>query len=285
MKIKNTDGAYCKVKDIKISGNTAYVTLLIYSAVMQTTADAYNNVNRVFCFYIKNTGSTELIKASQNNYWIDRHNNYSFDSNNIDINMHKEIILSIDITNNNQSGMKDNKWVRNCKIVLVDHTHSFEEAWESEELTLISKSIVLPDIKNLTAMPTKTGNITIRFNYVYETQEDFNYINENLCTEIIIRSIYTNQQLELGTINHSDLINSSTQTIVYSSKNTYTEPVTLDIKIKNLHGDTLKELSQMFNQAIGSINLTTLTNHSPARVIAMSIKDKNISPIIAIKNK
>ena len=36
MLIKNTDATYCKIKDIKISGLNAYITLLVYSSKPQT---------------------------------------------------------------------------------------------------------------------------------------------------------------------------------------------------------------------------------------------------------
>ena len=44
MLIKNTDGAYCKIKETKISGLKAYITLVIYSSVPQTTADIMGNI-------------------------------------------------------------------------------------------------------------------------------------------------------------------------------------------------------------------------------------------------
>ena len=96
MKIKNTDHSYCKVKDVKISGLKAYITLIVYSSAPQTSQDNLGNIDRVFSFYLRDLNSDELHKLSHNNYWIDRTHNYNNEGINIDINMYKEIILEVD---------------------------------------------------------------------------------------------------------------------------------------------------------------------------------------------
>ena len=165
MLIKNTDGAYCKIKETKVSGLKAYITLVIYSSVPQTTADIMGNINRVFSFYLRDLNSTELVRLSHNNYWIDRNNNYNNDSNNIDINMHREIILEVDITNNNQSEMQEGRWVRRCNIILIDHTTGSEEAWVSEDLELISKEIELPELIKFSIYKNSDNYLEINFKY------------------------------------------------------------------------------------------------------------------------
>ena len=120
---------------------------------------------------MRDKNSTDLYKLSNNNYWIDRINNYNNDSNNIDINMHKEIILTVDITNLNRSSMQNNKWVRECNIVMLDHTIGAEEAWISEDLTLISKEISLPELKTISINKIKDKynlDITVTLDYVPE---------------------------------------------------------------------------------------------------------------------
>jgi hypothetical protein len=52
MLIKNTDGAHCKIKNIKVSGTTAYITAIMYSSVHQTSEDKMGNIHRVFSFYL-----------------------------------------------------------------------------------------------------------------------------------------------------------------------------------------------------------------------------------------
>ena len=196
MLIKNTDGAYCKIKETKVSGLKAYITLVIYSSVPQTTEDSMGNIHRVFSFYLRDLNSTELVKLSHNNYWIDRNNNYNNDSNNIDINMHREIILEVDITNNNQSEMQEGRWVRRCNIILIDHTTGSEEAWISEDLELISKEIELPELTKFSIYKNSNNYLEINFKYKYESQEDFSYINSNIYYDLAIKTTYSNETIE-----------------------------------------------------------------------------------------
>lgn len=284
MLIKNTDGSHCKIKNIKISGLKAYVTLIIYSVTPQTTPDILGNIHRVFSFYLRDKNSDELFKLSHNNYWIDRNNNYNNDSNNIDINMNKEIILEIDITNNNQSNMKENRWVRQCNIVLMDHTSTLTEAWVSEDLTLISKEINLPKISRLKVNYHKDKIITIDFDYTYESQNDFNYINSNLITSIELRSPHNNSLLESLDIPHEFNSNTQTNSIYFCSMNTYTGPVIYSINIKNLQGDVLYNLTQLFNPEASNIKLMIKeANHNKVKCI--TVKDIELQNVIAIKNK
>lgn len=284
MLIKNTDGSYCKIKEIKVSGLKAYVTLVIYSSVPQTSEDILGNIHRVFSFYLRDVGSTELYKLSHNNYWIDRNNNYNNDSNNVDINMHKEIILEIDITNNNQSEMQENKWLRKCNIVMLDHTTGADEAWISEELVLISKEIELPTLTNLKINTRKDNILTASFKYKYESQEDFNYINKNLNTIVEIKSLYSRETLETCEFPHYLNENTQEDYVHFISGNPYTEPVVINIYLKNLKGDTLYYQSHFFNPAIAATNLT-IKQSSPVAIKSIAIKEKDIKPIIAISNK
>lgn len=284
MLIKNTDGSYCKIKETKVSGLKAYVTLVIYSSVPQTSEDKLGNVHRVFSFYLRDVGSTELYKLSHNNYWIDRNNNYNNDSNNVDINMHKEIILEIDITNNNQSEMQENRWLRKCNIVILDHTTGADEAWVSEDLVLISKEIELPTLTNLKINTGKDNILTVSFKYKYESQEDFNYINENLNTIIEIKSVYSRETLETCEFPHYLNENTQEETIMFNSIHEYTEPIIINIYIKNLKGDVLQHSSNFFNPLINNTNLTFkgTTLHT---IKSVSIKDTTIKTVSHITNK
>ena len=284
MLIKNTDGSYCKIKNIKVSGTKAYVTLVIYSSIPQTTQDDMENIHRVFSFYLRDFNSTELHRLSPNNYWIDRNNNYDSDSNNVDINMHKEIILAIDITNVNQSNMLENKWVRQCNIVMIDHTTTPTEAWVSEDLELISKEIELPTLSNLQIL-ADTGSIILKFKYLYESQEDFNYINKNLVTEIRIKSIYSNEIIESTELPSFKDKYAKEQTVLYQSSNEYTEPVIIEILIKNLKDDILKVYSEFFNPTLSNLNITIKDSTTTKNVRAMHIKDGYIKAIKTITNK
>ena len=269
MLIKNTDGSYCKIKDIKISGLKAYITLVIYSVVPQTTADKQGNIHRVFSFYIRDLKTSKTTLLSSNNYWIDRLNNYDSDSNNIDINMYKEIILEVDITNNNNSEMIGTQWIRYCNILLIDHTvNPNTEAWISENLTLISKEISIPSISNLIIKAAKNNKINIAFNYIYSMQEDFNYTNANLITTIQIRHPVLNTVLEEIVLPHTignkpaEFIDTSNKagSISCTTENTYTEPITICIYLKNLQGAIIKTFTKTINTAIASLPISLISN-------------------------
>lgn len=191
MKIKSTDSSYCTVKNIKISGNIAYITLLIMSNTPQSKHCA-------FSFWVKDIETNEYIKANNNRYWIDRCNSYDNYSGNIDINMYKEIILKVDITKANTASMQLNRWVRHIQITLKDSaaTQYGEDYWISEELELLSDEIILPELSNLKYISGDNLSLNAMFNLSYSSQEDFNYTNNNLLFKIQTRSVYDNHIIE-----------------------------------------------------------------------------------------
>lgn len=284
MLIKNTDGAYCKIKETKVSGLKAYITLVIYSSVPQTTADILGNINRVFSFYLRDLNSTELVKLSHNNYWIDRNNNYNNDSNNIDINMHREIILEVDITNNNQSEMQEGRWVRRCNIILIDHTTGSEEAWVSEDLELISKEIELPELTKFSIYKNSDNYLEISFKYKYESQEDFSYINSNIYYDLAIKTTYSNETIEHREFYSSQNNPINNTNISYISENQYTEPVIICMQIKNLKGETISIENKFFNPLINS-NRVTIKDNDLLPVKSISIKTNDIVPVKLITTK
>ena len=246
MIIKNTDGTYCKVKDIKISGLTAYVTLLVYSSVPQTTPDSFGRTSRVFSFFLKDKNSDEIIQLSRNLYWIDRVNNYENNSINVDINMHKEIILEIDITNKNKSQMKDRRWVRNCNILIKDMSNSsYNTLWTSEDLELISKEVILPEITNIKTTIDKNNVLHVTFNKTYESQEDFNYIDSNLKTVIRTKSIYNNKVIEEFILeDDSQFINEYGQIEINSFCSKYDSPIIIEIQLLNKKREVLYSIEK-----------------------------------------
>lgn len=246
MIIKNTDGTYCKVKDIKISGLTAYVTLLVYSSVPQTTPDSFGRTSRVFSFFLKDKNSDEIIQLSRNLYWIDRVNNYENNSINVDINMHKEIILEIDITNKNKSQMKNRRWVRNCNILIKDMSNSsYNTLWTSEDLELISKEVILPEITNIKTTIDKNNILHVAFNKAYESQEDFNYIDSNLKTVIRTKSIYNNKVIEEFILeDDSQFINEYGQIEINSFCSKYTSPIIIEIQLLNKKKEVLYSIEK-----------------------------------------
>lgn len=284
MLIKNTDGAYCKIKETKVSGLKAYITLVIYSSVPQTTEDSMGNIHRVFSFYLRDLNSTELVRLSHNNYWIDRNNNYDNDSNNIDINLHREIILEVDITNNNQSEMQDGRWVRRCNIILIDHTTGSEEAWVSEDLELISKEIELPKLTKFSIYKNSNNYLEINFKYKYESQEDFSYINSNIYYDLAIKTTYSNETIEHKEFYSSQNNPINNTDISYISENQYTEPVIVCMQIKNLKGETISIENKFFNPLINS-NRVTIKDNDLLPVKSISIKTNDIVPVKLITTK
>lgn len=246
MLIKNTDATYCKIKDIKVSGLDAYLTVLVYSSKPQTTEDNLGRTSRVFTFYLKDKDTNNLTRLSNNNYWIDRCNNYNNDSNNIDINLYKEIILTIDISNLNQSQMLGNRWVRNCNLLILDQQSSKQSIlWESEELSLISQEIVMPSISDIRINITSDSKLQITFNETFESQEDFNYANSNLITKINIYSAYNNSLIESYTLSESDIDNEKVS--INTFEHNFNSPITIEIVVLNNVGEILFRESKFYN--------------------------------------
>lgn len=277
MLIKNTDGSYCAIKDTKIYGMNALITLIIYSSVPQTTGG-----NRVFNFYLKDFDTNTLLQLSNNNYWIDRCNNYNNDNNNIDINLYKEIILEVDISNLNQANMLGSKWVRHCSIVLID-AKTKEEVWESEALELISKEITLPEIDNF-IITNKKGCLTTSFKFNYEIQEDFNYINDNLQLIIQTKSVYTNEIIEDSKpLKTNSLLINKDDIISYAFINNYIDPVIVEISITNLKGDVLKVFKKLYTN--NANNLSIKQPNTISTVNSIYYKDKGIKNVTMITRK
>lgn len=248
MLIKNTDATYCKIKDIKVSGLEAYLTVLVYSSKPQTTEDNLGRTSRVFTFYLKDRDTNNLTRLSNNNYWIDRCNNYNNDSNNIDINLYKEIILTVDISNLNQSQMLGNRWVRNCALLILDQQNSKQSIlWESEELSLISQEIVMPSISDIRVNITSDSKLQITFNETFESQEDFNYANSNLITKINIYSSYNNSLIESYTLSESDIDNDNDRVSINTFEHNFNSPITIEIVVLNNVGEILFKESKFYN--------------------------------------
>jgi hypothetical protein len=229
--IKNTN-ADCKIKDIKISGSTAYVTLIIASS--KATSEP-----RVFNFYIEDASTKERTLLSNYNYWIDRYNNYNRESINIDINLYKQITLQVDITNQNTSEMLENKWLRDCYIILVDVTDkTYQDAWYSERLELVSKEIELPTLQDIRLITNSNYNLNISWLYKYESQDDFNYNNTNLYTTLIIKSPYTYNVLETLDLFAS---NTNSERTEIECMNIYDSPIIVENLLNNLKGTILSK--------------------------------------------
>jgi len=238
MLIKGTS-ASCKIINTKISKAKAYLTVVISST---TPAE----VNKYYRFYLKE--DTELKLLSNNNYWIDRNNNYNNESNNIDVNMYKEIVLEIDLTNNNNGHMIGRRWVRNCQLVLVDEDQNKSQAWISEDLHLISQEIELPRISEIDIYSSDNFNkLHLKLKYAYTSQSDFSYNNENLFTRITLRSNATQEILDQVNVYEEDAINS---TITYTFEEVYDSYIDVLIELCNMAGDPLIVYKRLYKPYI-----------------------------------
>lgn len=273
MKLKNTDHTYCKIKSMNIVEDTAHITFLIYSVLPQTSKDRFNRTTRVFSFYLYDLDTKEKIKVSPNKYWIDRNNNYDNDSLNVDINMYKEVTLTIDITNLGLSNIQESRWVRNCKVIIHEEELD-EDLWVSEDLTLVSDIIPMPKIT--TEIKANSGHITISSAFTLSPEIKVNKLIKTLSCSIKIKTIY-NQTLEtfITQLNTTSLHDP----IVVTSENTYTDPVIIVLDILNIKNNKLLTYSNFFNPSIQDIKAFVLTN-SVLKPKAIYIKrDKTITKV------
>lgn len=274
MRIQSTDSSYCTVKAIKISGTTAFITLLIMSNTPQSKHCA-------FSFWIKDLETNQYTRADNNYYWVDRCNNYNNNVRNIDINMYKEVMLQIDITNANEASMQLNHWVRHLKLTIKNANENVlgKDLWESEELELVSKEIILPSISDLKINKVDTTTV-VSYTQTYESQEDFNYINNNLTTKLLVTSVYTGEILEEYPITTYNIID---QVEVMLASTNYTEPINISLHIQNKKGENLLVKTKFFNPEYSGINLSTLTTKL-THAIAGAVKTSDgVKRIIRIK--
>lgn len=230
--------AYCKLTKITVTENLATFTLLIFAT--QSTVPA-----KAFRLCVKDTDTGHVSYIDNNTYWIDKTHNYDFDSNNVDTNKYKEIMFTLDISRNNTSQIKDNKWIRKCYIYLLDSSKTFDDtpAWSSDLLDLISDKFEMPEISNIffESVPDVDENsfkIKCDFDLVFKSQKDFNYNNSNINAFLRIRSYSSDKVIEEKEIISSTSIHNSIIT-----ENSYEQGIkyTIQIVITNKNGETILE--------------------------------------------
>lgn len=264
--IKGT-AANCKIKSITISEFEATIICVIYSSAPAVQ-------HKPFQFLIRDKDKSLTI-VSENIYWIDRLNNYNNDSKNIDVNQYAEVILKVDITNSNTSPIIDNKWVRDCNLILKDLSVIGEQlAWISEDLHLVSKEFEIPKVYDLDIYSDKNYNLFIKFQYKYSSQQDFNYNNKNLYTTINIVSLYTDTVLETKDVEEE---NSYISLVSTQMNGTYNSPIKVQIILKNYRGDSLFKLERIYNPTPRVTNSFIKTETGIKRVLAYYVKPQDIS--------
>jgi hypothetical protein len=241
--IKNTN-AYCQIKSIKIAGYKAYITLHIYSNEPAT-------INKSFEIWLSDNDN--MYKVSPYVYWIDRAANYLTNTLNVDINMSKEIDIEIDIRNDGLSNIVGNRWVRNCKIILVDITDRSKKinSWLSETLELISKPITLPRITELNIATKKDyKELAIDFKYKYPKQDDENFNNQNIYTIVNLISHSTKQIIESSRVlTYEDIVNgklSYTFKKPIENNDYFNDYVIVEVKVYTIKNSAVISLRKLY---------------------------------------
>lgn len=254
--------ANCKIKSITVSDTIATIICIMYSS-------SPARIHKPFKFYLRDKDSS-LTNISENIYWIDRINNYNNDSINVDVNQYLEVILKVDITKNNTADIVENKWVRQCNLILKDLSNSSDTiAWLSEDLTLVSKEFEIPTIYNLDIYSDNQYNLYVDFQYKYKSQQDFNYNNQNLYTTINILSLYTGAVLESLDVHEESF---STSKVSAQLLNEYNSSIQVQIQLKNTRGDILFTLDRIYNPVPRQTNTYIKTKDGVKRVLAFYVK-------------
>lgn len=245
--IKGTN-TNCKITDISVVGSTATLTCLFFASNTTKNPVGLN-------FYLVDKDNDDITLLDNTTYWIDNINAHDTNLLNVNINGYKEVKLKIDITKDNTSIMQNTRWLRKCYIQLVDVTDSYlTPLWSSDILNLVSDSIEIPKIKNITFYNKKVyitqlndfeNKLYINFKYSYASESDFNYTNTNIKTIVIIKSITTGKELE-----KIEVPTQETMKLESSKGYNYTEPVIIEIYITNLKNEILESFSYIYKPFI-----------------------------------
>ncbi len=264
----------CRIKNISISESTATITLLVFAA--KNTL-----VPKPFYVCLRDENGTEKIRLDSKTYWIDKMNGYNSDSNNVNINKYKEIMVDIDITNGGEGTVSGNHWVRSCYIVLTDAVNGNEKPplWSSSKLSLVSEEFEVPKIKDVilsTSFPESDplydGEILAYINakviIAYSKTKKISYSNKNIHAVLTIRSIATKKILETGTYELSDQ-----QENIFKTKNKYQyhEPVIVEIELKNTFNEMFYNVQKIYRPHTKWTSSYIKTNHGVKKVKAFYV--------------
>lgn len=258
--------ANCKIKSIVVTDSTATIQCIIYSS-------SPARKHQAFKFYLRDKDKS-LTNISENIYWIDRLNSYSNDILNVNVNQYLEVLLKVDISKQNKGDIIDGRWVRECNLVLKNiNDISDSLAWVSEDLTLVSKKIEIPSIKDLDIFSDKDYNLFVNFKYHYTSQQDFNYNNKNLYTTIRILSVHTANVLETLDIEDE---NSYVSNVKAKLTNTYNTTIKVQVQLKSVKGDVLLMKERLYTPIVRETSSYIKTPKGVKKVLAYYIKEKDI---------
>lgn len=258
--------AHCKLLNVTVTDSKATITLLIYATLSTVPSVPFRII-------AKDIDDNSVEYVNDNVYWIDQINNYNYDSKNIDVNKHKEIVFQLDITKKNTANIQGNRWIRKCFIQLLDNTKGPQTAaaWSSEALTLISDDFEIPEIQNISFDTVdifgEYGKIKCKFNLKYKSQEDFNYNNQNFTAMINVRSVNTNNIIETKEIQTSalSLYNEITTTGDYKLG----DRIAVQLLITNKNGELIRDVKKIYRPNKKYSNTFVKTSEGIKRAIAI----------------
>lgn len=184
----NKLNSFFEVKNVSIRKEEALITLAIFS-------NTPSNTNVGLRFYIEDQTGHSLLSPTF--YWVDRYSNTTNENvwtGNEDVNLHKEVVFKIDITNQNRSKFVDLRWVRDIKFVIkadsVGNSLTItlgEVLLVSESIQLISNIVPIPLILDIDIKSFDTDDsdrsleeLAVSIYYDYGIESDFNYVNKNI---------------------------------------------------------------------------------------------------------
>jgi hypothetical protein len=187
----NKLNTFFEVKNISIKKEEAIITILLYSNSPQ-------NSNVGLRFYLEDEKTKAVDLLSPTFYWVDRYtinlNEENVWTGNEDVNLFKEIVFKIDITNQNRSTFNNLRWIRDFRFLIKSDSVTNASLYttgeillRSENVKLISSLVPIPQIKHLDIRCFDTDDtdrsleeIAVSIYYDYGIESDFNYINKNI---------------------------------------------------------------------------------------------------------
>jgi hypothetical protein len=259
---------YCEIKDVSITQQDATIKVLLFS-------NQENNVIFGLQFYIldEDKQTEELINT--NTYWVEKFQP-SFESNNniqnnIDINLFKELLFKVDITDKNRGSFQVDRWIRNVRILIkaeaiigTSTVNTGDIVYRSESISLVSGIVIVPDLKQISIKSINTdGNLSdveellVSIYYNYGIENDFNYNNKNiqyffrLINPKTFKVITGSQKIltENGTLTDGTLTDQDPKLGVL--KYTFTSlklrtPIIVSISIRDLKGNIIKAYNKLY---------------------------------------
>ena len=265
---------YCDIKNVSINREEAVLNIVLFSNQANTSRVGLR-------FYLLDEDTKQITLISNNYYWVERFEFIASEANqwegNIDVNLYKEIQFKLDITNQNRAEFKEQRWVRNLKVLIkadaiygeVQLTEG-ETVYTSEPISLVSSLVNVPDIKHIDikSFDTDSSNkdieeLAIKIYYDYGIESDFNYTNKNIEYHFKIVN-----PKNLRTINRKVLVENGTndQSLKLGVlKYTFTNqrlryPILVNVSIRDVKGKIIKDYTKLFKPVVPKNKVYTKFN-------------------------